>query len=58
LVALAVGVVFLILLAGLVVMVKGGETALNWSNRLMRYRVMAKFVAILIIRAVLYFGRG
>lgn len=56
LVGIAVGAVFLILLAGLFVMFKGGETSRNWSNRLMRYRVMAQFVAILIIMAVLYFG--
>jgi hypothetical protein len=56
LVGIAVGAVFLILLAGLYVMFKGGETSRNWSNRLMRYRVMAQFVAILIIMAVLYFG--
>jgi hypothetical protein len=56
LVGIAVGAVFLILLAGLFVMFKGGETSRNWSNRLMRYRVLAQFVAILIIMAVLYFG--
>lgn len=57
-VAIAVGVVFLILLSGLYVMFKGGETSLNWSNRLMRYRIVAQFIAIMIIMAVLYFGRG
>ena len=55
-VAIAVGAVFLILLSGLYVMFKGGETSRNWSNRLMRYRVLAQFVAILIIMVVLYFG--
>ena len=56
LVAVAVGIVFVILLAGLYVMFKGGEASRNWSNRLMRYRVLAQFVAILVILAVLYFG--
>jgi len=56
LVGVAVGIVVLILIAGLYVMFKGGQTSRNWSNRLMRYRVLAQFVAILIIIAVLYFG--
>jgi hypothetical protein len=50
-----VGVVVLILLAGLYTLVVGGETSRNWSNRLMRLRVLAQLIAILIIMAVLYF---
>jgi hypothetical protein len=56
LVGVAVAVVVLILLAGLVTLVMGGETSRNWSNRLMRLRVLAQFIAILIIMAVLYFS--
>ena len=56
LVAVAVAVVALILLAGLFTLVVGGETSRNWSNRLMRLRVLAQFIAILIIMAVLYFS--
>jgi uncharacterized protein YqhQ len=55
LVGVAVAVVVLILLAGLYTLVAGGETSRNWSNRLMRLRVLAQFIAILIIMAVLYF---
>jgi hypothetical protein len=33
----------------------GGETSRKWSNRLMRYRVIAQAVAVLIIMTVLYF---
>jgi hypothetical protein len=36
---------------------KGGDVAANWSNRLMRYRILAQIVAIAIILAVLYFSR-
>ena len=54
LVGVAVAVVVLILLAGLVTLVVGGEPSRNWSNRLMRLRVLAQFIAILIIMAVLY----
>ena len=55
-VAVALVVVVLILIAGVVTMFIGGEFGRRWSNRLMRYRVLAQFVAIVIIMAVLYFG--
>jgi hypothetical protein len=51
-VALALGAVLLILLAGLVVMIRGGRP--NLSNRLMRLRVVAQLIAIIIIMLVLY----
>lgn len=54
-VAIAIGAVGLILLAGLYTLWVGGDTARTWSNRLMRMRVLAQFVAIVIIMAVLYF---
>jgi len=57
-VGVAVMAVVLILLAGLYTLVVGGQTSLNWSNRLMRLRVLAQFIAILIILAVLYFTTG
>jgi hypothetical protein len=56
LVAVAVAMVALVLLAGLYTLWIGGETSRNWSNRLMRIRVLAQFIAILIILAVLYFN--
>ena len=55
LVIVALGVVVAILLAGLFVMAIGGDVSKKWSNRLMRYRVLAQAAAILIIMAVLYF---
>ncbi len=57
LVAIALGVVVSILLAGLYTLWKGGDTAVSWSNRLMRLRVLAQFIAIIIIMAVLYFSQ-
>jgi uncharacterized protein YqhQ len=54
LVGVAVAVVVVILLAGLYTLWVGGETSRNWSNKLMRLRVLAQFIAILIIMAVLY----
>ncbi len=53
-VLLSLGVVAVILLGGLTVMAIGGETAKTWSNRLMRYRILAQLGAILIIMIVLF----
>ena len=49
--------VTVILLLGLATLFVPGQKARNWSNRLMRYRVLAQFVTILIAMAVLYFAR-
>jgi hypothetical protein len=57
LVALAVGIVFVVLCLGLYTLWKGGNTALTWSNKLMRIRVLAQAVAVIIIMAVLYFSQ-
>jgi hypothetical protein len=57
-VGIALAAVVLILVAGLSTLWIGGDTSRRWSNRLMRYRVLAQFVAILIVLAVLYFARG
>ena len=55
LVALGLAAVALILLGGLYTLWIGGETSRNWSNRLMRLRVLAQFITVLII-LVLYFS--
>ena len=54
-VALALVAVVVILIAGFVSMWIGGDFDRKWGNRLMRYRVVAQFIAILIVMAVLYF---
>lgn len=56
LIVIALGVVALVLLAGIVVMAIGGETNSKWGNMLMRYRVLAQAVAVAILMAVLYFS--
>ena len=56
LVAVAIGVVFTVLCLGLWTLFKGGAVSASWSNKLMRLRVLAQFIAIVIILAVLYFG--
>ncbi|HTO39365.1 MAG TPA: twin transmembrane helix small protein [Rhizomicrobium sp.] len=53
-VGVAIFAVALILGAGLYTLWVGGDVSRTWSNRLMRIRVLAQFVAILIIMAVLY----
>ena len=55
LVAVAVGVVFVVLCLGLYTLWKGGAVAASWSNKLMRIRILAQFVAIVIIMLVLCF---
>lgn len=50
-------VVTVILLLGLVALFTEGERARSWSNRLMRMRVLAQFITILIALAVVYFAR-
>ncbi|MEJ1967692.1 MAG: twin transmembrane helix small protein [Rhizomicrobium sp.] len=57
-VGIAIAVVASILVAGLYTLFKGGEVSATWSNRLMRYRIAAQAVAIVIILLVLYFARG
>ena len=49
-------VVAMILLAGLYTLFIGGETSRNWSNRLMRLRVLTQLIAIIVIMSVLYFN--
>ena len=56
LVGIAVAVVAGVLVLGLYTLWIGGDVSRNWSNRLMRIRVLAQFVAVLIILAVLYFS--
>jgi hypothetical protein len=55
----AVVVVAVILFLGLWNMFKGGEGSGNRSQTLMRARVIAQFVAIVVIMgALFFFGRG
>ena len=51
--AIAIGLVVVVLLAGLVNMMRGGSP--NTSQRLMRLRVILQFFAIVVIMTVLYF---
>ena len=56
LVSVAVGAVAIVLLLGLINMLRGGSA--NTSQRLMRLRVVLKFVAIVLIVIVLWWRNG
>ena len=45
----------MILIAGLSTLWVGGDFAKKWSNRLMRYRIIAQFIAVVVIMGFLYF---
>lgn len=58
-VSIAVGLVAVVLLVGLYSLYRGGDFARTYSNKIMRLRIVAQLVAIIVIMAVLYFwGRG
>ena len=59
LVLIAVLAVAAVLVVGLYSLFRGGDFARTYSNKLMRLRIIAQLVAIVVILAVLYFtGRG
>ncbi|WP_298258464.1 twin transmembrane helix small protein [uncultured Litoreibacter sp.] len=56
-VALACAVVLIILLAGIGTFAKGGDFNRKHANRLMRYRVAAQFVAVILILVFVFVRR-
>ncbi|HZZ86756.1 MAG TPA: twin transmembrane helix small protein [Caulobacteraceae bacterium] len=46
------------LFTGFYALFRGGRFGRSWSNRLMRLRVALQFVAILILAAAFWLGRG
>ncbi len=55
-VALAVFAVILILLAGITVMIRGGDVNARHANKLMQLRVAAQAIVVVLIMAALWFG--
>ena len=49
-----VGVTAVILLFGIYTLFKGGNTAKTWSNKLMRWRIAAQFIAVVLAMTGLY----
>lgn len=50
------GITFLVLLIGIVALFRGGKFGANWSNRLMRLRVLFQFIVIVLIAAASWFA--
>ena len=57
-VGIAVLSVAVVLCLGLYTLWVGGNTARTWSNKLMRIRVLAQAIAVVIIMVVLYFSQN
>ncbi len=51
-------VVFLTLCFGIYTLFRGGDFARSWSNKAMRFRVLAQFVVILILVAAMLWRRS
>ena len=58
LVVLAMAAVAIILLMGIGGFGKGGEFNRKYANKLMRMRILAQFVAVLIILLFVFISRG
>ncbi len=59
LVLIATLAVAAVLVAGLYSLYRGGDFARSYSNKLMRLRIAAQFIVIVVIMGVLYFwGHG
>ena len=59
LVGIATALVAAVLIVGLYSLYRGGDFARTYSNKIMRLRIVAQLIAIIVIMAVLYFwGRG
>ena len=56
-VGIAVLSVVVVLCLGLYTLWIGGSAAKTWSNKLMRIRVLAQAIAVVIIMVVLYFSQ-
>ena len=52
---LAVGIV---LILGIGTLFKGGETSKKYSNKLMQYRVLLQFIAIIVLVCFAYFFKN
>ncbi|WP_259781467.1 twin transmembrane helix small protein [Aestuariispira ectoiniformans] len=50
----AMGMTLAILITGIVAMARGGEFNQKWSNRLMRYRIVAQGIAIVMFAISIY----
>ena len=55
LIPLSLLAVVLVLAVGIYSLFRGGEFGRNWSNKLMRLRVLAQFIAIIVLMSAVFF---
>lgn len=55
---IGLGVVFLALAFGIYTLFRGGDFSRSWSNKAMRFRVIAQFVVILILVGAMLWSRS
>ena len=51
-------VVAVVLILGIGTLFKGGETSKEYSNKLMQYRVLFQFIAIIVLVSFAYFFKN
>ncbi len=54
----SIGVVFLILVGGIYTLFRGGDVSRSYSNKLMRFRVIAQLVAVVVLMTALWWFRS
>ena len=58
LIPVGLGVVFLTLCFGIYTLFRGGDFSRSWSNKAMRFRVVAQFVVILLLVGALWWKQN
>ncbi len=53
-----IGIVTLVLGAGIYALFRGGDFGRTWSNKLMRARVLFQFIAIVLVVAIVWLQRS
>ena len=51
-------IVAIVLILGIGTLFKGGETSKKYSNKLMQYRVLFQFIAIIVLVSFAYFFKN
>lgn len=58
LIPIGLAAVFLTLLFGIYTLFRGGDFARSWSNKAMRFRILAQFLVILILVGAMLWSRS
>lgn len=57
LIPISLGIVFIVLCFGIYALFRGGDFGRSWSNKAMRMRVLAQFIAILVLCAAMFWAK-